>query len=67
LVHHRFRHVNWRIGYADKQGLLPQVIVEYADVTAAMAGRQSMHGRRFAGRTVVATFLPEHAYGAGQF
>ena len=47
--------------------LLLQVIVEYADVTAAMAGRQSMHGRRFAGRTVVATFLPEPAYGAGQF
>jgi splicing factor U2AF subunit len=44
-----------------------KVIVEYADVTAAMAGRQSMHGRRFAGRTVVATFLPEPAYGAGQF
>jgi hypothetical protein len=47
--------------------LLVKVIVEYADVTAAMAGRQSMHGRRFAGRTVVATFLPEPAYGAGQF
>lgn len=44
-----------------------QVIIEYADVTGAMAGRQSMHGRRFAGRTVVATFLQEAAYAAGQF
>lgn len=44
-----------------------QVIVEFADVTAAMGGRQSMHGRRFAGRTVVATHISEAAYAAGQF
>lgn len=44
-----------------------QVIVEYADVSGAMAGRTAMHGRRFAGRTVSATFLPEAAFSAGQF
>jgi len=44
-----------------------KVIVEYADVSGAMAGRTAMHGRRFAGRTVSATFLPEAAFSAGQF
>ena len=46
---------------------LGKVIIEYADVDGAVAARNAMHGRKFAGRTVVATFLPEDLYSAGQF
>ncbi len=41
--------------------------MEYEDIAGAMQARVSMHGRRFAGRTVVATFLTEQEYAAGQF
>lgn len=46
---------------------LGKVIIEYADVDGAVAARNAMNGRKFAGRTVVATFLPEDLYSAGQF
>ena len=46
---------------------LGKVIIEYADVNGAVAARDAMNGRKFAGRTVVATFLPEEQYAAGQF
>jgi len=34
---------------------------------SAVKARNAMHGRKFAGRTVTATFLPEAEYTAGQF
>ena len=53
-------------GQAPPAGL-GKVIIEYASVDGAVAARNAMHGRKFAGRTVVATFLPEDLYGAGHF
>ena len=46
---------------------LGKVIVEYTDVDSAVKARNAMHGRKFAGRTVMATFLPEAQYSAGQY
>ena len=46
---------------------LGKVIVEYTDMDSALKARNAMHGRKFAGRTVAATFLPEAQYAAGQF
>ncbi len=46
---------------------LGKVIVEYTDMDSAVKARNAMHGRKFAGRTVTATFLPEVEYTAGQF
>ena len=46
---------------------LGKVIVEYTDMDSALKARNAMHGRKFAGRTVTATFLPEAQYTAGQF
>ncbi len=45
----------------------PQVIIEYEDMGAAMRARNSMHGRKFGGRTVIGTFLPEDQYLRGAF
>jgi splicing factor U2AF subunit len=45
---------------------LGKVIVEFADVGGAMAAQKVLNGRRFGGRTVVATYLAETAYTAGQ-
>lgn len=44
-----------------------KVVLEYGDVNAAVRARNAMHGRRFANRTVVATYLTEEAYAGRQF
>lgn len=44
-----------------------KVVVEFDDINAAVKARNQLHGRKFAGRTVVATYLSEEAYGAGQY
>jgi splicing factor U2AF subunit len=44
-----------------------QVIIEYEDVASAMRARNAMHGRKFGGRTVNATYLPEDKYLRGEF
>lgn len=46
---------------------LAKVIIEFADMNGSVKARNAMHGRRFAGRTVSATFLSEEAFSAGQF
>jgi splicing factor U2AF subunit len=43
------------------------VIIEYADVNAALKAKQAMHGRKFGGHVVEGTFLQEHDYMAGNF
>ena len=52
-------------GQAPPPGL-GKVIIEFADVSGAMGAQKTLHGRRFAGRSVVATYLSEAAYAAGQ-
>jgi splicing factor U2AF subunit len=44
---------------------LGKVIVEFADVAGAVKAQSILHGRRFGGRTVVATYLSEAQYAAG--
>ena len=44
---------------------LGKVIVEFTEVTSAVKARNSMHGRRFAGRTVTVDYIAEGAYAAG--
>ena len=46
---------------------LGRVIVEFADDNGCTAAYRVLNGRRFGGRTVVATYLPEQSYQAGQF
>ena len=46
---------------------LGKVIVEFADDAGCTAAYRVLNGRRFGGRTVVATYLPEQSYVAGQF
>lgn len=46
---------------------LAKVVIEFVDMNGAVKARNAMHGRRFAGRTVSAIFLPEEAYAAGQY
>lgn len=41
------------------------VIIEYADVNAALKAKQAMHGRKFGGHVVEGTFLQEADYLAG--
>lgn len=43
------------------------VIIEYADMGAALQARQAMHGRKFGGHVVQGTFLTEADYAAGNF
>lgn len=45
----------------------PQVIMEFNDVSSAAKARTAMHGRRFAGRVVNATYLTEEAYFSGRY
>lgn len=45
---------------------LGKVIVEFADVAGAVKAQSVLNGRRFGGRTVVATYLTEGQYAAGQ-
>ena len=44
-----------------------QVIIEYDDMASAIRARNAMHGRKFAGRSVIATYLPEEHYVRGEF
>lgn len=46
---------------------LGKVIVEFGDDAGCTAAYRVLNGRRFGGRTVVATYLPEQSYVAGQF
>jgi splicing factor U2AF 65 kDa subunit len=46
-------------------GAFPQVIVEYEDVNSSMRARNAMHGRKFGGRTVIGSYLPEDKYAMG--
>lgn len=39
-----------------------KVLIEFAESGAAIAARNAMHGRTFAGRTVVATLITEDDY-----
>ena len=43
------------------------MVLEFADVPSAQRARSAMHGRRFGGRTVVAVYLAEDKYAAGQY
>ena len=43
------------------------MILEFSDVSAAQGSRNSMHGRRFGGRTVMASYLSEANYVTGQY
>jgi splicing factor U2AF subunit len=45
---------------------LGKVVVEFADVAGAVKAQSVLNGRRFGGRTVVATYLTESQYEAGQ-
>lgn len=36
-------------------------------MASAMRARNAMHGRKFGGRTVIATYLPEEKYIRGDF
>ncbi len=47
--------------------LWPQVVMEFNDVSSAAKARAAMHGRRFAGRVVNATYLTEEAYFSGRY
>ncbi len=41
--------------------------MEFNDVSSAAKARAAMHGRRFAGRVVNATYLTEEAYFSGRY
>lgn len=42
-----------------------KVILNFGDVTSAMAAQRVMNGRKFAGRTVFATFMTDDQLAAG--
>jgi hypothetical protein len=42
-----------------------KVIVEFADVEGAVKAQRALHGRKFGGRPVVASYVTEDAYAAG--
>lgn len=44
-----------------------KVVIEFEDANAAMRARTALHGRKFSGRIVQASFLPEHLYMQGEF
>ncbi|KXZ54219.1 hypothetical protein GPECTOR_5g311 [Gonium pectorale] len=44
-----------------------KVVMEFNDVNSAVKARNAMHGRKFAGRVVNATFLTEEAYFSGRY
>ena len=53
-------------GGADPAGV-GRIFVEYGDTAHAVAAAQALGGRKFAGRTVEATFLPEAKWAARDF
>jgi splicing factor U2AF subunit len=50
-----------------KQSGVGKVIIEFIDVNASVKARNAMHGRKFGGRSVVATYLPEEKFLAGDY
>lgn len=44
-----------------------KVVLEFEDANVAMRARNALHGRKFDGNEVEATFLPEHLYTKGQY
>lgn len=44
-----------------------KVVIEFEDANVAMRARNALHGRKFGGNEVEATFLPEHLYSKGQY
>jgi splicing factor U2AF 65 kDa subunit len=44
-----------------------KVVIEFEDANVAMRARNALHGRKFGGKEVEATFLPEHLYSQGQY
>lgn len=42
-----------------------KVILNFEDVQSAMAAQRVMNGRKFAGRTVIATFMTDDQLAAG--
>jgi splicing factor U2AF 65 kDa subunit len=44
-----------------------KVVIEFEDANVAMRARNALHGRKFDGNEVEATFLPEHLYTRGQY
>lgn len=45
---------------------LGKVIIEFTEADGAVKARNALNGRRFAGRTVAATFVSPEDYAAGQ-
>eukprot|EP00245_Coleochaete_scutata_P012905 TRINITY_DN508_c0_g4_i2.p1 TRINITY_DN508_c0_g4~~TRINITY_DN508_c0_g4_i2.p1 ORF type:complete len:397 (-),score=99.82 TRINITY_DN508_c0_g4_i2:626-1816(-) len=44
-----------------------KVFVEYTDIAGSSKAKASLHGRKFGGNTVVATFYPEDKFACGEF
>ncbi|GBG62104.1 hypothetical protein CBR_g28575 [Chara braunii] len=44
-----------------------KVFVEYSDTGAAMKAKASLHGRKFGGNTVIATFYPEDKFSRADY
>ena len=42
-----------------------KVVLNFADVQSAIAAQRVMNGRKFAGRTVIATFMTDDQLAAG--
>ncbi|GBG62095.1 hypothetical protein CBR_g28571 [Chara braunii] len=46
---------------------LGKVFVEYSDSAAAAKAKASLHGRKFGGNTVIATYYPEDKFSRGEY
>ena len=46
---------------------LGKVIIEYGDIQAAVKARNAMHGRKFGGHVVAATYLQEEDLATGEY
>eukprot|EP00244_Chara_vulgaris_P012084 TRINITY_DN6254_c0_g1_i1.p1 TRINITY_DN6254_c0_g1~~TRINITY_DN6254_c0_g1_i1.p1 ORF type:complete len:177 (+),score=32.70 TRINITY_DN6254_c0_g1_i1:68-532(+) len=44
-----------------------KVFVQYSDSGAAAKAKASLHGRKFGGNTVIATFYPEDKFSRGEY
>ncbi len=44
-----------------------QVFVEYEDLQGAAKAKASLHGRKFGGNTVIATYYPEEKFIHGDY
>jgi splicing factor U2AF 65 kDa subunit len=43
-----------------------KVIIEFTEVEAAVKAQRSLHGRKFGGRAVIASYVTEQDYEAGR-